>query len=122
MKTHIAVATPVSTTTTDSPAVAWPTFDHEIGVTEAREMIVRFKRNHPGEKTAAAFTRVPLDQILAQRGCAGIRMYFAQHEDGSPTLVLVGVDSDGNDLDEGFIAQKSFLCPPFCDLNSVLDT
>ena len=60
-------------------------------------------------------------KILAQAQCVGIRIYFANHEDGSPTFVLVGVDAYGSDLVFGDIAQKSFPCPPWCAVPNPLN-
>ena len=124
MKTQeSAVTTPVSIMEeqTGTGTVAWPSFSHEIGLTEARELVNRYRRANPAQRHAVAVTRVPLDAMLAQKGCAGIRIYFALNPDGTPTVVVVGADEDGNDQDEGFIAEYAIPCPPFCPLNSALD-
>jgi len=110
------VAEPVST-----PKV-WPTYDHAIPLEEARDLIARFRRANPDKRTAGAFTRVPLDRILAQKGCAGIRAYFAMNPDETMTLVLVGTDEAGNDIDSGYLAEQVFPCPPFCPMDSALDS
>ncbi len=106
----------------DSSVRVWPTFDHQIGMTEARELIGRWKRTNPDQKSSAAVTRVALDRILAQDGCSGVRMYFALLPDMTMTLVAVGVDEFGNDMDEGELAEKLFQCPPFCPMDSALDS
>lgn len=114
----------VATTVIEAPPSPrrWdPTYDHDIGLTEARELISRHKRAYPGQKSASVFTRLPLDAILAQVGCVGVRMYYGMNPDQTPCLILVGVDELGNDIDEGVIAEKSFLCPPFCSMDSMLD-
>ena len=106
-----------------SPAVetpVWTSFDHGIDVPEAQELITRYREQHPGSRTAGLFTRVPLDAILAQQGCVGVRVYFALNPDGTQCLVMVGVDAEKNDL-EGVIAERSFPCPPECGLDSILD-
>lgn len=50
-----------------------------------------------------------------------MRFYYARDEKGVPTLVLVGVDQDGNDLVKESILEWTFPCPPVCgdpnDLN-----
>ncbi len=119
MEQHSAIATPVI----EAPAVerVWPTFDHHIELDEARELIDRHKRAHPGSRTAVAFTRVPMDRMLAQPGCVGVRAYFALNPDGTPTLVLVGVTADGRDLDDGIVAEFAYPCPPMCAIDSRLD-
>jgi hypothetical protein len=107
----------------ETPARTWdPTFAHEIGMTEARELIGRYKRANPGARSASMFTRVPLDEILAQKGCMGVRMYYGMNPDGTMTLVAVGVDAQGNDQDEGRIAEWTYPCPPFCPMDSALDS
>jgi len=106
----------------DPSVKIWPTFSHEVGMTEAREQIARFKRANPGHIAASAFTRVAFDRILGQKGCAGIRAYYAMNPEGFPSLVLVGVDEFGNDMDEGELAEESMPCPPFCPINSALDS
>lgn len=51
--------------------------------------------------TAVTFSKEALLTVLAQYGCAGIKFYFAIRDDSGSkrlTLVMVGVDSSGNDL------------------------
>ncbi len=114
------VATPV--TEVDSTQRVWPTFDHEIGLTEAREMISRHKRANPGKASAGAFTKVALDSVLEQKDCFGVRIYYGLKPDGSRALILVGVDEVGNDLDAGVVLDRIFECPPFCPMDSALDS
>jgi hypothetical protein len=115
------VATP-AVESLSAPASFDTTFDHDVGLTEARELISRHKRANPGSRSASMFTRVPLDAILAQQGCVGMRMYYGLNPDGERCLVLVGVDEFGNDMDEGVIADRSFGCPPICAMDSALDS
>lgn len=65
--------------------------------------------------TAAAygFHAAAFERILGQPGCVGIRMYPATHN-GNETLILVGIDEQGNDMTGGALAEDSWLCPPFC--------
>jgi hypothetical protein len=37
-------------------------------------------------------------------------------------LILVGVDADGNDMADGVLLDEHFLCPPFCNANSPLNS
>jgi len=113
------VAAPV--TTVESEQV-WPTFDHHIELEAARDLINRHKRQNTTGRTSVVTTRVPLDRMLAQEGCVGVRMYFAMNPDGTPTIVMVGVDKDFNDLDQGVISDRMFPCPDWCPMNSMLDS
>ncbi len=89
---------------------------HRIGLQKAKEMIQRHRSGGGGlgNLRAAAWGRGILDEILAQPGCAGVRIYFGRKEDGSTTLLAVGMDADGNDLTGGTIADDIWPCPPFC--------
>lgn len=117
---NTAVALPIIETESPAPRV-WPNFDHDIGLTEAREMINRWKRANPEKPHAAAVTKEALDRILSQKGCVGGRFYYALNPNGSMTLILVGVDVDGNDMDEGALAERFQPCPPFCAIDSALN-
>ena len=67
------------------------------------------------------FGRNIFDQILAQHGVIGIRYYYAAKNDGTPTLILVGVDSTGSDMVTGLIGEWSSQCPPFCAPTNLLN-
>jgi hypothetical protein len=67
------------------------------------------------------FLRAELDQLLAQPGCAGLRYYYGRKSEGEDTLILVGVDKEGNDMTEGVLLEESFLCPPICGTANVLN-
>jgi hypothetical protein len=90
--------------------------DHQVDLMTA----VRFIKNHKSNLKAPSikggfFARNAFDKILAQPGVVGIRYYYAQTDDGIPTLVLVGVDGKGQDIQTGFIMEKALPCPPFCN-------
>jgi hypothetical protein len=74
-----------------------------------------------GPFRAGAFPRSVIDEILAQPGCEGVRIYLAKNEAGDSTLVALGTDADGRDLDQGIIVDDVFPCPPFCSGGSFLE-
>jgi hypothetical protein len=88
--------------------------DHRIPLQEGVAMVRRYRERHPDAIHASMFDRAIFDQLLAQPGCAGVRMYYAEAANGAQTLVLVGVDAQGNDLWDGDIGDTHFPCPPFC--------
>jgi hypothetical protein len=53
-------------------------------------------------------------QLLNQPGCCGLRVYFALNSLNQLTVVLVGSDSNGYDMTNGVILNKSELCPADC--------
>jgi hypothetical protein len=61
------------------------------------------------------FGRDIFEKILDQRTCVGIRIYYAKREDGTPTLVLTGAQTNNDDLYQGILGQESrlsFDCSP----------
>jgi hypothetical protein len=95
--------------------------DHQVDLVTA----VRFIKNHRSNLKAPSikggfFARNAFDKILAQPGVVGIRYYYAQTDEGTPTLVLVGVDAIGQDIQTGSIMERTFPCPPYCNNNSEL--
>ena len=96
--------------------------DHAITVDKAVKYIQNF-RNKPAAPTikGAYFGRGIFDKMLAQPRCVGIRYYYAATDSGVSTIVLVGVDSVGNDLMDGTLAEMSYPCPPFCPSPNALN-
>jgi len=100
--------------------------DHRITLAEAARMTRRQRREKDTRKKGMerpyALRREAFESILSQKGCEGVRIYPAVHEDGSPTVVVVGVDEAGNDMVSGLLIQNVFDCPPYCpeanELNS----
>ncbi len=93
--------------------------NHEIDLGTA----IRLIRNHKVNFTVSSastpikggfFSRSAFEKILAQPGAVGIRYYYAQNDNGTPTLVLVGVDANGEDMQAGIIMERSYPCPPLC--------
>jgi len=89
--------------------------NHTVTLEQAVKYVENFKSfpTTPFIK-GAYFGRNIFDKILGQAGCVGIRYYYAKKDDGTATLVLVGVDSNGNDLTQGILGEDSFPCPPYC--------
>ncbi|HJW73307.1 MAG TPA: hypothetical protein VJ486_10800 [Geothrix sp.] len=96
-----------------------PNRDHRVSRDEAANLIQAFQvQASAGSLLATAFNRSAFDQLLGQPDAAGIRIYHAQHPDGSPTMVMVAVDATGEDLPgvDAVFAQNGTNCPPFCCL------
>jgi hypothetical protein len=95
--------------------------DHRITRAQAKQMCKNHKDADKGKSKlkAGAFTREIIDEILAQAGCAGLRIYLGRTDAGEETLMLVGTDADGNDLANGTIADHLYPCPPFCGGDSI---
>lgn len=97
------------------------THNHEIPVDSAKKFIRNLKKDASQMKiNGGMFYRDIFDKMLAQKGVAGLRFYFAKMDDGNPTLVAVGVDSTGKDMVQGTVAEAIYPCPPYCDSSSEL--
>jgi hypothetical protein len=91
---------------------------HKITVADAKKLMGKPPK---GLATRGGhFPREAIDAILAQPGCAGIRFYYGTNEDGSPAVVMLGIDANNADMTDGEIIDTHFPCPPFCDDNSAL--
>jgi hypothetical protein len=69
-----------------------------ISLEEGSTMTASFRSKFPNETKAVYYSADVYNDLLAQDGCVGIRIYNAIDEAGKMTNVLVGVDADGNDL------------------------
>lgn len=67
------------------------------------------------------FPRDVFERLLAQPGCAGIRIFFGRNERREHELVLVGVDQNGNNMIQGELFDFSLPCPPYCGDPDVLN-
>ncbi len=63
---------------------------------------------------AQYFGKEIVDDILAQPGCVGVRMYYGKHANGKPGVIIVGVDKYGKDMVSGVLALPTWICPPYC--------
>ena len=89
--------------------------NHKIDLVTAMRLIKNHRRSARATTIKGGFfARNAFENILAQPGCIGIRYYYAQTDDGSPTVVLVGVDEAGTDIQTGEIMELSLFCPPYC--------
>ena len=96
--------------------------NHDITLQEASAMTANYRNASPGAVLGHYFGNSAISAILAQTGCVGIRMYYAITNEGVKQLVLVGVDSNGNDLYNGLLADRSYNCPPDCGNSNPLNT
>ena len=91
---------------------------HRISLEDARRLTRRAReaRTDGARRSvyAHSVSRGVIDEILAQPGCLGLRIYQAVNDRGVDTLVIVGVTADESDMADGVIAQETRPCPPYC--------
>lgn len=89
--------------------------EHTVSFEEAKELKDNYQESmSPGDILAFYYGKTFLLSVLNQEGCVGIRIYNGRKEDGKLELVIVGVNSDGEDLKEGILGNRSAPCPPYC--------
>ena len=93
----------------------------QITLQEGAEYTARYRASKQSPIKGVFFGRNHIEQILGQAGCVGLRMYFAQESDGSSTLVMVGADSNQNDMLD-LIFERAVRCPAVCSIANPLNS
>lgn len=95
---------------------------NEITLAEAITMTHAYQNDSlfSGQTISAKIPNAAYLDIINQPGCVEVRTYFAKNEAGALTLVMVGVDTNGNDMTAGKIMNRHQLCPIECAPNSPL--
>jgi hypothetical protein len=92
-----------------------------ISLATAAGLTSNYRGANPSATVLAEyFGRNPIQSVLNQAGVVGIRIYFGRKSDGSPALVLVGVNASGQDLTGGPLVEEGWPCPPLCDTARIL--
>ena len=92
-----------------------PKINHAITLAEGSVLTANYRKRSPiGAVKGGLFFNEAVEQVISQPGCVAMRYYYAQHDEGTPAIVLVGVDKDGRDMTGGFLAEMSRPCPPLC--------
>lgn len=100
-----------------------PARDHRISIDDAAAQTRAHRHGAPISKgDSGAFNAAPVRELLDQRDCVGVRYYKGLNADGDATMILVGVDANGNDITSGIVLDIVFLCPPVCPDGNLLNT
>jgi hypothetical protein len=97
-----------------------------ITLEQAQEWATTWRENP--EHVIKAFLILQLDfvQLIAERDVQDVRAYIGTDENGNQKLMLVGVNSNGQDLINDTNNQNIYdfttTCPEFCDTESPLFT
>lgn len=86
-----------------------------ITLTHAFQNAIQYQ----GNTVACMIDANAYQQLLEQPGCVNVRTYFALNQT-ILTIVVVGVDNNGNDMTNGIILDMSLHCPVNCHNQSPL--
>lgn len=111
---------------------------HFISLSEAEDMTSRYRTNRNSIlqedyqdddllAVCETFDREAIDALLEQEGCQKIRIYYGMEEDLKVHAILVGVNSEDEDMlpgpgVEAVIVEKGMRCPPMCPPSSPLNS
>jgi hypothetical protein len=94
-----------------------------ITLEEGAAMTARFRSSvQPGTVIGQFVGREKLMQILNQPNCMGVRLYYGLNDKNENSIVAVGVDSNENDLTNGYIIDDTAKCPPRCSKQNLLNS
>jgi hypothetical protein len=97
--------------------------DHSISLTAAAHLTANYRASvATGSTIGHFFGKDAISDILAQTDCVGIRIYYGLKDDGEKQLVICGVTANGDDLYNGELAERSFICPTDCATNNPLNS
>ena len=93
-----------------------------ISLRDASVFTKRYRINNPFGVIGGYFSKTAIQNILNQPNCVGIRYYYGINDEKVQALIITGVDSNGDDLFKGQLADRSFLCPPECGHKNPLNS
>jgi hypothetical protein len=112
--------------------------NHEITLDQGVDLTKRFRQLRPTVinpiylnddivANSETFDRAAIDALLAQDDCKQVRIYYGMSDDLKIHAVLVGVNSDGQDIlpvggNAGLIMEGAVRCPTDCPPPSLLNT
>lgn len=97
-----------------------PKRDHRITLADAVAMTKAHRAAAKDEVKGEMWPRDVFESLLAQPGCAGIRIYHGRGAKGERQMVMVAVDANATDMTSGAIMEIGMPCPPWCDAASPL--
>ena len=92
----------------------------QITLSQAQEMVNEFKKRYPDATKGYFAGANHFDKILQQEDCIGLRIYNGySNETKSTNLVIVGVNSNNEDMTKGYVLDKAAPCPPYCGITEI---
>ncbi|MGZ3885526.1 MAG: hypothetical protein ACXVPQ_11890 [Bacteroidia bacterium] len=93
-----------------------------ITLTDAAAMTAAFRAVNSSGTRGHFFGINQVQKILNGTGCVGLRIYYGKDPStGARQLIMVGVDSNENDLTSNVILDRSVACPPYCGGGNTLN-
>ncbi|MBK9632914.1 MAG: hypothetical protein IPO62_17970 [Saprospiraceae bacterium] len=88
-----------------------------VTISQAQTMISNWDNQqvsiNDANPRSIAYGKSKILDILNQSGCEGIRIYNGIDQ-SNHVFILVGYDSNGNDMTSGYILETGLPCPSYC--------
>lgn len=92
-----------------------------ITLAEGAALTAEYRRQNQGDILGQFIGKDLINEILAQSDCMGIRIYYGINSNGEKQLVVVGADSNEDDMLD-IIADKMNASPPFTGASNNLNS
>lgn len=97
--------------------------DHTVHPGAATQLTAHYRAQaEPRQPKGGFFGKDAVQKILEQPGCVGLRYYLGANQRGRRVVCLMGADRAGRDMADGYLAEFSFWCPPFCSDDNFLNS
>jgi hypothetical protein len=98
--------------------------DHGISFNDASALTKNYRQANPVDLKGGFFGKDAIMELLNQNGCVGIRYYYGKTSSGEKVLVLVGTDTNENDLvgATDVCKEAAIPCPPRCGNANLLNS
>jgi len=96
--------------------------DHSITLAEASAWTENYRNANPDEVLGHAIGKKAINDILTQDNCVGLRAYYALDGNGNKQIIFVGIKANGDDLYQGRLAERTYVCPPDCASSNSLNS
>ncbi len=93
----------------------FPDQNHKISKQKADDYRNAFKKRFPGEIVRFAYDKKQVLEMLNQKDCTHLGVYFGVDEENKDqkVLVLTALSEEGKDID-GDVLEVGWPCPPWC--------
>ena len=82
---------------------------HIITLEEANQIIGRFKNSYPNLRSTSYFTATAVRNVLNQEGLNRVKFYFGSNILNQPELFMLGLNSNDDDMINGYIISSLFV-------------
>lgn len=95
---------------------------HVISLDEAKQMTHAYQNStqFQGMTIACKIDKEAYQLVMNQPNCVSVRTYFGLNSEEKLTIVVVGVDAEGEDMTDGVLVNRGQDCPNFCNIDSPL--